>query len=113
MESADGKAPTSTEGVHLIAEGTAAAVLGPAMDQSVRGAVLSTGGGLLFGPSAGAYKSLAIFRLRIDAGAPPSLYVLASIEPGRFEGEQCESDLRFFASALERAIRAWLDLPRP
>ncbi len=31
---------------------------------------------------------------------------------GRFEGEETTADLSFFARALERAIRAWLDLPK-
>jgi hypothetical protein len=37
--------------------------------------------------------------------------VLCAREAGRFEGEE-EEDLCYFARALERTMRAWLDLPR-
>jgi hypothetical protein len=38
--------------------------------------------------------------------------VLGAREEHRFEGEDVAADLAFFARALERAIRAWLDLPK-
>ena len=101
-------ARTSTEGVRLIPEGTIAAVLG----NEATGAILSGGGEMLLGPSGGSCKSLAAFRLKIGRDTPPALYVLGAREAGRFEGVETESDLRYFARALERAIRAWLDLPK-
>jgi hypothetical protein len=76
------------------------------------GAILSGGGELLLGPSGAQCRSLAAFRLKIGRETPPALYVLGAREPGRFEGAETESDLRYFARALERAIRAWLDLPK-
>jgi uncharacterized protein len=105
IEASDGiPAATSCEGVRLIAPGTVTAVVGP----DGMGAILSGGGELLFGRTG--YRSLAAFRLRI--GSQPALYVLGSLAENRFDGQSCEADLGLFARALERAIRAWLDLPK-
>ena len=73
-------------------------------------AVLSGGGNLLFGAGGNDCKSIAAFRLVIGGAA--ALYVLGAREPRRFDNEQLTRDLAFFARALERAIRAWLDLPK-
>jgi uncharacterized protein YigA (DUF484 family) len=108
IEAADGiAAATSTEGVRLIAPGTVTAVVGP----EGMGAILSGGGELLFGRTG--YRNIAAFRLRIGQDTPPALYVLGSLADGRFNGHDSEADLGYFARALERAIRAWLDLPKP
>jgi uncharacterized protein YigA (DUF484 family) len=107
VEGEDGAAPTGTEGVRLIAPGTVMAVLG-----GEAGAILSGGGEVLLGPSGARCRSLAAFRLKIGRDTPSALYVLGASEQGRFEGAETESDLRYFAQALERAIRAWLDLPK-
>lgn len=105
IEAADGIAQaTSCDGVRLIAPGTVTAVVGP----DGKGAILSGGGELLFGRTG--YRSIAAFRLRI--GLQPALYVLGSLAENRFEGRASEADLGLFARALERAIRAWLDLPK-
>ena len=108
VESEQGAARTATEGVRLIPAGTIAAVLG----REGMGAILTSGGEMLLGPGGGHCRSLAAFRLRVGRDAPAALYVLGAREPGRFEGEQSEAGLRYFARALERAIRAWLDLPK-
>jgi hypothetical protein len=99
-------APRGCEGVRLIAHGTTLAVLG----RESLGAVLSGGGEALLGASD--CHSLAVFRLRIGRDTPAVLYVLGAKGEGRFEGEETAADLSFFARALERAIRAWLDLPK-
>jgi uncharacterized protein YigA (DUF484 family) len=99
-------APRGCEGVRLIAHGTTLAVLG----RDSLGAVLSGGGEALLG--ARDCNSLAVFRLRIGRETPAALYVLGARSEGRFEGEETAADLSFFARALERAIRAWLDLPK-
>jgi uncharacterized protein YigA (DUF484 family) len=96
-----------TEGVRLIPGGTIATVLGEGM-----GAILSGGGELLLGAGGHRCKSLAAFRLRVGRQTPPALYVLGAHAQGRFDGEAVEASLRYFARALERAIRAWLDLPK-
>lgn len=105
IEAADGIAQATTcEGVRLIAPGTVAAVVGP----EGMGAILSGGGEHLFGRTG--YRSIAAFRLKI--GRPAALFVLGSRVENRFEGRDSEAGLGYFARALERAIRAWLDLPK-
>jgi len=106
VEGPDGFAGTCSEGVRLIAPGTVTAVVGP----EGMGAILSGGGELLFGRTG--YRSLAAYRLRIGRDTPPALYVLGAVAEGRFDGCDSEADLGYFARALERAIRAWLDLPK-
>jgi len=106
VEAVAGAAPVGSEGVRLIAPGTAAAVLGP----DGTGAILSGGGELLLGCVD--CESLAVFRLRIGRDTPAALYVLGAHAAGRFEGEETAQDLGFFSRALEHAIRAWLDLPK-
>ena len=97
-------AAAACRGVRLIAPGTVTAVVGP----DGMGAILSGGGELLFGRTG--YRSLAAFRLRI--GAPPALYVLGALSDNRFDGRDSEDGLGYFARALERAIRSWLDLAK-
>jgi uncharacterized protein len=92
------------EGLRRIAPGTVTAVVGP----EGAGAILSGGGELLFGRTG--YRSIAAFRVALHG--QPALYVLGSLAEGRFEGRDCEAELGYFARALERAIRAWLDLPK-
>ncbi len=108
VEGEDGEQPTGTEGVRLIALGTTAAVLG----REGMGAILSGGGELLLGPGGGDCRSLAVFRLKIGRETPAALFVLGSPAEGAFDGEDTAADLGYFARALERAIRAWLDLPK-
>lgn len=108
VEGAEGVAPTGTKGVRLIAPGTIAAVLG----RDGTGAILSGGGDILLGAGGGDCHSLAVFRLRVGRETPAALFVLGALAEGRFEGEETQADLGYFARALERAIRAWLDLPK-
>lgn len=108
VENEMGAARPCTEGVRLIPAGTIAAVLG----RDGMGAFLSSGGELLLGPGGGRCKSIAAFRLRVGRETPAALYVLGALDPVRFEGEESEASLTYFARALERAIRAWLDLPK-
>jgi uncharacterized protein len=103
----EGTAPKNCEGVRLIAPGTSMAVLG----RDGNAAVLTSGGALLLGAGGRECRSVAVFRLRVGRDTPALLYVLGAREPGRFEGEE-QADLAFFARALERSIRSWLDLPR-
>jgi uncharacterized protein YigA (DUF484 family) len=107
VENTDGATRTCTAGVRLIPGGTIDAVLGEGL-----GAFLSGGGELLLGPGGARCKSLAAFRLKVGRAAPAALYVLGAHGQGRFDGEEVEASLRYYACALERAIRAWLDLPK-
>lgn len=97
-----------SDGVRIISPGTTLAVLG----HEGTGAILSGCGDLLLGKAAREYKSVAVFRLRIGRDTPAAMYVLGAREAGRFEGAETAADLGFFARALERTIRAWLDLPK-
>ena len=101
-----GSTRTRAEGVRLIPPGTTEAVLG----RDGSGAILSGGGELLLGSAA--FKSVAVFRVKIGRDAPAALLVMGAAAEGAFEDEAVATDLRFAARALERAIRAWLDLPK-
>lgn len=103
----DGSAPKRCDGVRMVAPGTAADVLGA----ETTSAVLASGGALLLGAGGRDCRSVAVYRLNVGRETPVLLYALGAREPGRFQGEE-HADLAFFARALERSIRAWLDLPR-
>lgn len=108
IESEGGTAPTGTKGVRLIPPGTIAAILG---SDGMLG-ILAGGGELLLGPAGASCRSIAIFRMRIGRDTLAALYVLGAASEGGLESEEAAADLGFFARALERAIRAWLDLPK-
>jgi uncharacterized protein YigA (DUF484 family) len=99
--------PKHCAGVRMIAPGTCSALLG----RTANNAVLASGGALLLGTPGRDCRSIAVFRLQAGGETPTLLYVLGAREAGRFEGEEL-ADLAFLARALERSIRAWLDLPR-
>ena len=95
----------NTTGVRLVSRGASDSLLGA----DAISAVLSHGGQLLLGAGGNECNSIAIFRLHI--GEPAALYVVGARATHRFDDE-IMADLSFFARALERAIRAWLDLPK-
>lgn len=99
---------TSAVGVRLVPPGTTEALLG----RNGMGAILSGGGDVLLGQGGADCRSLAVFRLKVGRDAPAALFVLGAYLHGTFEGEDMAVDLRYAARALERAIRAWLDLPK-
>ena len=103
VEGEESTRPKGSTGVRLIASGLVDALLG---NQTV--AILSSGGSVLLGN--GECRSLAAFRLKI--GDPAALYVIGAREEHRFDSEELIFDLSYFVRALERAIRAWLDLPK-
>lgn len=96
------------ERVRLIAPGLVSGVLGA----DGTGVILSSGGEVLLGPGGGECKSLAVFRLKIGRDTPSAVYVLGARAAGCFEGEEVGAEIGFFARALERSVRAWLDLPK-
>jgi len=104
VEGEESARPKGTTGIRLIASGLVDALLG----RDGAAAVLSSGSSVLLGN--GDCRSLATFRLKI--GDPAALYVIGAREERRFDDEQMIADLTYFARALERAIRAWLDLPK-
>lgn len=66
---------------------------------------------LVFGAGAGLVASEALIRLSISPATPPALLALGSRRPDQFHPGQGTELLIFLAAALERSIRAWLDLP--
>jgi uncharacterized protein YigA (DUF484 family) len=66
---------------------------------------------LLYGPAAPLIRSDALVRLRVSGVAPLGLLCLGSREPDRFHAGQGTELLHFFAGALARLVRLWLDLP--
>lgn len=108
VESEDRTAPGGAKSVHFIKPGTIGAILGPG---GMR-AVLAGGGSILIGPEGRDCRSVSVFRLRLGREAPAAAYVLGAAVEGSLEGDHASADLGFFARSLERAIRAWLELPK-
>jgi hypothetical protein len=103
-----GTISVGSERVRLIAPGLVSGILGA----DGTGVILASGGEVLLGPGGGECKSLAVFRLRLGAETPSAVFVLGARAAGCFEGEEVGAEIGFFARALERSVRAWLDLPK-
>lgn len=108
IEGAGNRAMAGVERVRLVAPGLVSGILG----RDGTGVILSSGGDVLLGRGGAECKSLAVFRLRIGPDLPAAMFVLGARMPGCFEGEEVAGAIGFFARALERAVRAWLDLPK-
>ena len=67
----------------------------------------------LFGPAAALVRSDALVRLRFNSQTPAGLLALGSRQEEKFHPGQGTELLQFLARALERCVRAWLDLPQP
>ncbi|MHA1569249.1 MAG: DUF484 family protein [Alphaproteobacteria bacterium] len=65
----------------------------------------------VFGAAAGLVRSDALLRLSIGPSTPAALLALGSRQEGRFEPGHGTELLCFLATALECAMRSWLDLP--
>ncbi len=65
----------------------------------------------LFGAAASLISSQALIRLQVSRKTPPALLALGSRRPKQFHEGQRTELLTFLARALERSIRAWLNLP--
>jgi hypothetical protein len=102
------RAVAGAQRVRLVAPGLVARMLG----RDGSGVILSNGGEVLLGPAGRDCKSLAVFRLRLGIDAPAAVFVLGARAPFCFEGEESSAEIGYFARALERTIRAWLDLPK-
>ena len=102
------RAVAGAQRVRLVAPGLVARILG----RDGSGVILSNGGEVLLGPAGRDCKSLAVFRLRLGIDAPAAVFVLGARAPFCFEGEESSEEIGYFARALERAVRAWLDLPK-
>ncbi len=102
------RAVPGAQRVRLVAPGVVLRILG----RDGSGVILSNGGEVLLGPAGRGCRSMAVFRLRLGADTPPAVFVLGARAPFCFEGEESSEEIGYFARALERAIRAWLDLPK-
>ncbi len=65
----------------------------------------------LFGAAASLISSQALIRLQVSRKTPPALLALGSRRARQFHEGQRTELLTFLARALERSIRAWLNLP--
>jgi hypothetical protein len=65
----------------------------------------------LFGAAASLISSQALIRLQVSRKTPPALLALGSRRAKQFHEGQRTELLTFLARALERSIRAWLNLP--
>lgn len=65
----------------------------------------------LFGAAASLISSQALIRLQVSRKTPPALLALGSRRAKQFHDGQRTELLTFLARALERSIRAWLNLP--
>ncbi|MBV9569752.1 MAG: hypothetical protein JO056_00740 [Alphaproteobacteria bacterium] len=102
---AEDKSPKHGATVRIVRPGTAAMLLRDAN----RYTVLKRAAARFLGETAGHYQSAIVFRLQLERDGPPLLYALWFADPHR---PDTEVDLCFFADALERSFRAWLDLPK-
>jgi len=71
----------------------------------------TNGQGALFGAAASLISSQALIRLQVSRKTPPALLALGSRRAKQFHEGQRTELLTFLARALERSIRAWLNLP--
>ena len=108
IESADALSLPGMQGVRLLPHGLVDSLIG----QDAIGAVLRGGHESLFAGSLGGLQSVAIFRIGLGPTAPPALFAVGSVMTDRFEDESETREIAHFVRALERAIGAWLDLPK-
>lgn len=110
VEAADGAMPkVSTQGVFALPHGAVDRLIGPGRAVQLREQALHTD--VLYGPAASLVQSDALVRLEFSAAAPIGLLALGARETGKFHAGQGTELLSFFAKALARLIRQWLDLP--
>jgi uncharacterized protein YigA (DUF484 family) len=82
------------------------------IEREAAGALMKGGAhGPLFGGANTKLRSVAAFRLRIGPKTPPVLYAVGCVNETRFDDESELREIAYFVRALERAMRAWLDLP--
>ncbi|WP_374630468.1 DUF484 family protein [Ferrovibrio sp.] len=98
-------------GVFILPPGSIDDLLGPG--QATRLRPESGQAPKLYGPAAELVKSDALARLTFGRGAPIGLLALGAREPGKFDPGHGTELLLFLAQVLERAVRRWLQLPKP
>ncbi|HEX4507483.1 MAG TPA: DUF484 family protein [Alphaproteobacteria bacterium] len=65
----------------------------------------------IYGPGAGLIQSEALLRLNISSRTPAGLVAFGSRDPNLFQEGQGTELIAFLGGAIERLLRAWLDLP--
>ncbi|HTJ63582.1 MAG TPA: DUF484 family protein [Alphaproteobacteria bacterium] len=65
----------------------------------------------IYGPGAGLIKSEALLKLTISSRTPVGLVAFGSRDPELFQEGQGTELIGFLGAALERLLRAWLELP--
>jgi uncharacterized protein YigA (DUF484 family) len=85
------------------------AVIGPGRTIALRSDI--EGDPAIFGAAAGLVRSEALIRLTISRGTPPALLALGSRDAEQFHSGQGTELMSFMAQALEKCVRAWLNLP--
>ncbi len=99
----------AVKGVCLLAPGLADSLV----ERDAVGALIKGGAHpKLFVEPTDNLQSVAVFRLRIGPKTPPALFAVGSSDPERFDDDGETREIAYFVHALERTIRAWLDLPK-
>ena len=101
--------PVRLEGLVQLEPGTVDALIGRGRTVTLVDRV--DGHAALFGAAASLVSSQALIRLQVSRKTPPALLALGSRRDKQFHEGQRTELLTFLARALERSIRAWLNLP--
>ena len=104
----DATVKLSQKGICLLPPG----FIGALLAREAAGALMNAGAYPALFAGAGPMQSVAIFRLKIGPKAPPALFALGARASDRFSDEGETREIAYFVRALERSIRAWLDLPK-
>ncbi|HYM31316.1 MAG TPA: DUF484 family protein [Candidatus Cybelea sp.] len=110
VETSGGPLPRiSTANVYVLPQGDVDKLIGHGRDILLRSATARSLA--VYGPAADLVRSDALVRLRVNSFAPAGLLAIGSRQDDKFHPGQGTELLQFLARALERCIRAWLDLP--
>jgi len=105
----EGLPPVRLDGLVQLEPGIVDALIG--RGRTVTLADRTDGQDALFGAAASLISSQALIRLQVSRKTPPALLALGSRRAKQFHEGQRTELLTFLARALERSIRAWLNLP--
>jgi len=100
----------TTQGIHVLKEGTIEALLGTERDALL--VADAPGEAALFGGAAGLVRSQALLRLGFGRGSPSGLLCMGTRQPGRFHPGLSTELLSFLARVLGITISQWLNPPR-
>ncbi len=98
----------AASGIRIVEPGAVDGWLGR-RDVLLQGGV--AGDPVIYGPGAGLIQSEALLRLNISSRTPEGLVAFGSRDPELFQEGQGTELIAFLGGAIERLLRAWLDLP--